>query len=601
MALMQRLPCGALQLDDEGRLTWVNHRGRTLLGVDETQPVSALTLVGFAIPDHRSRVEESLRQARANVSVSCQFVVYRSTPQRWVELSGWLQSDDGPVLVTLVDVTPQHDVVNLIELAPTPMMVTRASDGSMMMVNDAFCAVTGYAREEILGRPSAWMWRDPDVREAIVDSLLAHGRVVGEPVRFTDSAGGGREVLLSGQATQVMGNDAVLWQGLDITERKRAQQQLQQLDRLESLGVLAGGIAHDFNNLLLAILGHVQMAKSSSGDPDVTESLDRALEAASRAGQVTRELLNYAGGTRSATEAVDLDTLVDDSVGLSLSTILAGHRVRRRHARDGRRVSATRVHIRQILTNLLTNASEALGDQRGNVLISVGAVQIEESDEGWMPNMPAGEYRLLEVSDDGPGFGLAAAVRAFEPFFSTRTQGRGLGLASVLGLARRHGGAVRIGPSASGACVQVALPFVETEIGEDSVTERASSAPKVVRKLMVVDDDPSVLRAVRSMARAGGWKVIPCDGIDSAELALARDPPHAVLLDVRMPGVRGAEGLRRVRALAPDIPIMLMSGWVEAHVRDELDKVGHSGFFEKPFGPDVLYRALEASLEEGED
>ena len=146
----------------------------------------------------------------------------------------------------------------------------------------------------------------------------------------------------------------------------------------------------------------------------------------------------------------------------------------------------------------------------------------------------------------------------------------------------------------------MALPFADVAAeavhGEPSAPERLA-----IRRLLVVDDDPSVLRAVRAMARAGGWQVVPCDGIKSAELSIVREPPDVVLLDVRMPGVRGAEGLKRVRELVPNVPVMLMSGWVEDHVRDELESVGHSGFFEKPFGADALYEALEATWASDED
>ena len=147
--------------------------------------------------------------------------------------------------------------------------------------------------------------------------------------------------------------------------------------------------------------------------------------------------------------------------------------------------------------------------------------------------------------------------------------------------------------------MQVALPFFskpEQDAGQPSVQPGQNETEN--RRLLVVDDDPSVLRAVRAMARAGGWDVIPCDGIEAAELALVRDPPDVVLLDVRMPGVRGTEGLRRVRDLAPDVAVVIMSGWVEDKVRDELEDVGHSGLFEKPFGAEALYEALEAIWQE---
>jgi len=594
-ALLSLAPCVFLELDPVGRVTWANDVAGDVFGASGASGLYAKSLHSFAMQEDREGLQAAILEAAAGKRVEVEFQIHGVRPPRAVRavMRGFGGRDGGRMLVSAVDISGERDLVRVIELAPTPMLVSRAVDGRILMVNDAFCGVTGYARSEILGQPSSWMFRDPDVRARIVECLMAGGPVVGEQVRFTDSAGGARVVLLSGQACLVLGEETVVWQGLDITERRRHQERVQQLDRLESLGVLAGGIAHDYNNLLLAILGHVQMARAHSQDTDVTESLDRALEAASRAAQVTRELLNYAGGSKVETEAVDVDAIVDDSVGLSMSTMLAGHHVQRSYARDGRRVAANGTHLRQILTNLLANASDALGEQRGHVTLSVSTIEVEEGDEGWLPRLGPGEYRLLEVADDGPGFGLAAAVRAFEPFFSTRPQGRGLGLASVLGLARRHQGAVRIAPSSQGARVQVAIPFIEE--GASTADDAAEREPERPRRLLVVDDDPSVLRAVRSMARAGGWQVVPCDGIDSAELALAREPPDVVLLDVRMPGVRGAEGLRRVRELVPDVPVVLMSGWVEEHVRDELDDVGHSGFFEKPFGAELLYEALEAT------
>ena len=398
----------------------------------------------------------------------------------------------------------------------------------------------------------------------------------------------------------------------DVTERKRAEAQQRRLERrvqhaqkLESLGLLAGGIAHDFNNLLVSVLGNADlalrdMAKLSPGRPRVEE----IKKAAIRASELTGQMLAYSGRGQFVVEPVDVSELVRETGHLLKVSISKNAALRYELADDLPAVEADAAQIRQVVMNLITNASEAVGEEGGTITVRTGIIEVGReylaaTDLG--DGLPEGPYLFLEVSDTGRGMGRETRARLFDPFFSTKFTGRGLGLAAVLGIVRGHKGAIRVySEPGEGTTFKVLLPITERLAGKapraapDGRAEWRGSGT-----VLVIDDEPTVRNVARMMLERAGLTVLTAsDGEAGVELfSEHRDEIDAVLLDLTMPRMNGEETLRRLRRIRKDVPVILSSGYNEQDVTSRFTGDGPAGFIQKPFELEVLVGQFRRVME----
>jgi PAS domain S-box-containing protein len=387
-------------------------------------------------------------------------------------------------------------------------------------------------------------------------------------------------------------------------ERRAIDEKLQQAQRLESLGVLAGGIAHDFNNLLVGVLGNVSLGLAEAGNGPMREFLLGIESAAQRAAELTRQLLAYSGKGRFVIESIDLSVLVRDMTALIETALLRKARLHLGLARGLPAVEADVTQLRQIVMNLLTNGAEALGDGEGEISLRTGVQEIdadyaERTVDG--ASLLPGRYVYFEVSDNGVGIAPDAIPRIFEPFYTTKFTGRGLGLAATLGIVRSHRGGIKVySELGRGTTVKVLLPALDTpaptreETGRDVALVGAGT-------VLVVDDEPSVRRVARSMLERRGFAVVEAaDGAEALRHVEAGDAPiRAVLLDLTMPGLSGHDVFRRIKAAAPSLPVVMMSGYNEQNVTQQFVGKGLAGFVQKPFRASELYEKLAAALATG--
>ncbi len=396
---------------------------------------------------------------------------------------------------------------------------------------------------------------------------------------------------------QAEASSATLQKALDA-ERSRRLSELRETQKNESLGVLAGGIAHDFNNLLVAILGNASIALA---DLETTHPSRTAIEdvekAAHRAADLTRQLLAYAGRGHFVVEKLDLSGQVQEMTNTLRSALSPKATLRLEFGRDLPAIEGDAVQVRQVVMNLLTNASDALGDGEGTITVKMDARSIA----GGLSHAPAltdGMYVCLEVSDTGHGMDAATRARIFEPFFTTKFTGRGLGLAAAKGIIEGHGGTVTVRSEPNeGATFTVYFP---------ALAERAPAPPTplVMRKtppgtcVLVVDDEPLVRRAARTMLERQGVEVLEAsDGEQALQVySENRDRVRAVLLDLAMPRMDGQETLRRLRASPSSVPVLLMSGYDEDNVTGSELGRGAAGFLQKPFRAADLAKGLEQVL-----
>jgi PAS domain S-box-containing protein len=374
-------------------------------------------------------------------------------------------------------------------------------------------------------------------------------------------------------------------------QRSRLESQILQAQKLESLGVLAGGIAHDFNNLLVGILGNADLALMEVGtSSSARHFLEDLKRAAIRASELTNQMLAYSGKGRFVIEAVNINDLVHEmshllKVSISKRAVVKYHFFEQLPA-----VEADPTQIRQVVMNLITNASDAIGNKSGIISLSTGVVDADEEFFAACQvheNPKPGYYVFVEVSDTGIGMDAETIARIFEPFFTTKFTGRGLGLAAVMGIARGHRGAVRVeSHPGKGSTFTVYFPCQEALLHNKLRAEKGSGHTQRGEGLvLVVDDEESVRNIAKIMLERHGFSVITAkDGRDAVKVFQKRAPElAAVVLDMTMPHMGGEETFQKMLEIRPDIQVVLASGYTEQEATAHFVGKGLAGFIQKPF------------------
>jgi two-component system cell cycle sensor histidine kinase/response regulator CckA len=340
-------------------------------------------------------------------------------------------------------------------------------------------------------------------------------------------------------------------------QRLEAERRMQEAERLESLGVLASGLAHDLNNILTAILGNAALARDgapSAPDGPLSEIENNARAAA----DLCRRMLAGTGAAPIDLRPVDVDASVRACVARERSLAAEVGFVVTGGAGD-LEVAADELQWRQVLQNLLRNAVEALAGRTGTVRVQWAAIELPREslpESSVAAPLPPGRYLQLEVIDDGPGMAADVRARVFEPFFTTKFSGRGLGLASVHGIVRRHGGAIEVESEVgSGSCFRVFWPLTPGSTPASAAPARSGG------RVLVIDDDSSVRAVTVGLLRRRGWH---CEQAESGDHALAMLATgldvDGILLDMMMPGLTTAQVLAALRAKHPRLPVLLLSG-----------------------------------------
>jgi PAS domain S-box-containing protein len=390
-----------------------------------------------------------------------------------------------------------------------------------------------------------------------------------------------------------------------VEERRRLEERMQQSQKLESLGVLAGGIAHDFNNLLVSMLGNVDMALNKvANESPVRPFLQRIEGAVQRAADLTNQMLAYSGKGRFVVEPIDMTRVVEEMVHLLKTVVSKRALLNLQLAKGLPLVEGDATQLRQVVMNLITNASDAIGDADGVVTVRTGVTEVDDTYPGGSVLDEAigeGRYVYVEVTDTGCGMDAATRDRIFDPFFTTKHTGRGLGLAAVLGIVRGHRGGLRVySERGRGTTFKVLLPALSASApslpgpGEEEVPEEVPAGGGTV---LVADDEEAVREVASMMLESGGYEVVPAvDGQEAVEI-FRREPGRfaAVILDMTMPRMGGEEAFREIRRTAPGIPVILSSGYNEQESVNRFVGKGLSGFIQKPYrSKDLIAKVREA-------
>jgi two-component system, cell cycle sensor histidine kinase and response regulator CckA len=537
---------------------------------------------------------------------------------RWVQVVGKnLLADPsvGAVVINYRDVTEskraddelaasEERFRKAFNASPEPMTISHWPEGRYMDCNESFLRITGYRREEVIGRTDTEVrfWPKPEDRARCMQFLEEHARAIELEVIFGAKSGEERTGLFSAEVIEIRGEQCVLAVMKDVTERRSLEEQLRLSQKMEAVGQLAGGVAHDFNNLLTVILGYaILLLKDLVPEDPRRAPLEGIKQAADRAAALTQQLLAFSRRQVLAPRLLDLNAVVADMdkmlrrlIGehIELSTVLAP---------ELGLVKADPGQIEQVIMNLVVNARDAM-PIGGKLTIETGHVELDEACARRRTVGTSGPYVMLAVSDTGHGMDEDTRARVFEPFFTTKEKGKGtgLGLAVVYGIIKQSGGSVWVySEPGIGSTFKAYLPKVETTTEKPEATTANKRSRRGTETVLLVEDEAAVRSLVRDILESNGYVVLEASrAVEALEASQQHEGPIQLLLtDVVMPDIGGRKLADRLKASRPEAKVLYMSGYTDtAIVQHGLLEPGVA-FLQKPFTPEALSRKVREVLD----
>jgi two-component system cell cycle sensor histidine kinase/response regulator CckA len=629
-SLLDQVSDLVLCLRADGSLAYVNQPFLTALGysTDELENLNFADLVQAA---DRSRAAQAIQRARSGENVLAQRLALRTkTGQSLNALASLSAAADngGPACVRVLCrplVEPAAPMLHgaaqgatgderfrlLIEASPDAIFIYR--DNGLAYVNPAGLALLGAsAPADLLGTSPFDIIHPENHTRARARMRQAFERGDVLPMieqKLVRRDGSEVEVEIAAATFADPEGPAVLLIARDITERKFAEERRWQLkarirhaQKLESLGLLAGGIAHDFNNLLTSMLGYANLARMELEPECAAASMLAEIEkAAQRAAELSQQMLAYSGKGKFVLRVMRLDNLVREMARL-LETAVSKNATLHLDLQPAA-LEGDPTQIRQIVMNLITNASDALEGRNGTITLrtSIRHMTAEELRSPFRrDDLPAGDYACVEVEDTGCGMGEETIGCIFDPFFTTKFTGRGLGLAAVLGIVRGHRGAIKvISTPGEGSMFQVFFPAA-VQMAEEPPPAPAKPSFRWTGHgaALLVDDEAGVRSFASRVLQSAGLTVhAAVDGVDGLELfQQLGDHLNVVLLDLTMPRMDGLEVLRRITEAGATVPVILMSGYSEQEAAARAAGLNVRSFLQQPFQPDELLRHVAQAL-----
>uniref|UniRef100_A0A7C4RHH9 histidine kinase n=1 Tax=Desulfatirhabdium butyrativorans TaxID=340467 RepID=A0A7C4RHH9_9BACT len=605
--------------DLEGKILSANKAMSDLLGYDPD------TIVGEVIthamkPEHHplfhsDYLERFKEMPTQRGTFSC---FDRFGNQRYVEYASTLVTDeDGRTYVTGIGRNVTERILSeralrrqdarmraVLRAMPTPL-AAYDTKGRLQFTNPAFTRVFGWTLEELSGKPVPFV---PDSEKAItlakIKELYATGKPgILETRRFTRD-GRTVDVLISAALIQDAEGktEGMVACFLDLTEKKRLEAELLQAQKMEAIGTLAGGIAHDFNNLLMVIQGHVSlMMLDLEADHPMMRRLEDISRNVNQGADLTRQLLGFAKGGKYDVRPIDFNRLIREHDAVFQRT-QKGHVILEQLTEGVPSVMADRGQMEQILMNLYINAVQAM-PSGGTITVATSRERVDPAKAAAL-NVRPGTYVCIRVSDTGIGMDEKTRQRIFEPFFTTKEKGRGtgLGLASVYGIVRNHGGFIEVeSRPMHGTTFTVYLPATDERSAEDSKPSQRCNGfekAKACGTLLLVDDEPMVREVGAQLLQHLGYEVIQAGGGKDAleRYAAEGDRIDGVILDMIMPGMSGGVVFDQLKEMDPDVRVVLSSGYsIDGEAQAILDR-GCRGFLQKPFSLHQLREVLDRVL-----
>lgn len=490
----------------------------------------------------------------------------------------------------------------IFESATDGIVVVDLETKKLLMCNTMFCKMFGYSPDEI----SKLKFTDIHPKEDFPYILEKLEELSREEIYIAN------EILLKRKNGSIfyvdINTSPIIFYGKqytmgiirDITETKHLEAQLQQAQKMESIGTLAGGIAHDFNNLLSAIVGYTELSKMKLPEnSDIIDDLAEILKASERARKLVKQILTFSRHEESKLAPILIDFIVKEALKLIRSSIPATIEIKKNIEKCGT-IMADATQIHQIIMNLCTNAYHAMEDKGGIMEVTLNEVNISSADAALYHDLKPGPYVRLCCSDTGYGIDQSVMERIFEPYFTTKKSGKGtgLGLAVVHGIVKNHKGAIKVYSEPSkGSTFLVYLPLIKKEITEVKKFDEKLSEGK--ETILFIDDEQSIANLGKRILEKLGYSVESKTNCIEA-LDLFRSNPEKfdiVITDMTMPDMTGDVLANKLMAIRPDIPVIICTGFSEQISEQKALKKGIKSFLMKPLSSIQLAKAVREVLD----
>jgi PAS domain S-box-containing protein len=611
-------------LDDEGTIVAVNRawlRFATENGADEKQVHLGVNYLSACcesvdLPKDKFAMSalEGVRTVLAGMesSFSLEYPCHSPRGQAWFSMQVWrLEGTRKGVVVAHENITERkraEEQVNLqlsaLTAADNSILITDAQV-NIQGINPPFTKSTGYHAEEIIGKLPSILKSGQQKREfytGMWQTILAGNVWRGE---VTNRRKDGTLYTEEMTITPVRGADDLIAHYVairqDVTERRRFENRLQQAQKMEAIGTLAGGIAHDFNNILAAMFGFGSLLQQDTEDnPVLQEYVGEILRATGRAQDLVKQILTFSRQGEQKRKVIHLDCVIKEAMKFLRASLPAEIRMETNFAADAPAVLADPTKIYQIAINLATNAHHAMEGRGGTLRVSLDSFRPEESFIRSRPDFRPIQYARLVFVDSGHGMDAKTMARIFEPFYTTKPVGKGtgLGLAVVHGIVQSHEGLVTIDSRpGEGATFSLYFPARTDEpaLVESSTAEAISGHAE---RILLLDDEPALTSMFQKMLVRLNYQVTISGDARNAIDSFRQQPARfdLVITDLTMPEMNGLEVARQIRALHPEVPVILASGFMTNINRKSIAAAGICELLEKPVSFPALAAAVHRAL-----
>ena len=494
----------------------------------------------------------------------------------------------------------QSYLASIIDSMPSVLIGVNVH-GRITLWNSEASRSTGLSSEDALGRPlaEAFPRLGPEmdlVRDAVKTREV---RLATRKAHPTDHEIRYEDITIYPLADEE--DEGVVIRVDDVTEKVRLEKMVIQNEKMQSVGVLAAGIAHDFNNILAAIMGYTELARlTSSNSPTTLNYLDQLLLASKRAKELVQQILEFSRKSNAEKRPVDIGAIIKETLKLLRASIPSTIEIERNVESNMGAVEADPTQIHQIVMNLCTNAFHAMGREGGRLSVDLTPVDIGPESLAAHPDLKPGPYLRLTVNDTGHGMDPATASRIFEPYFTTKKtgEGTGMGLATVHGIVKNHGGDIRVySRPGAGTTFHVLLPMAEGR------TEKPPESPNVFQegheRILLVDDEEFLVDIGRSMLTRLGYRVDSRTSSPDALTAFKSRPDQydLIITDMTMPKMTGATLSTEIRKIRPDIPIIVCTGYSSELTSENPEDIGVNRILLKPLNLAELSQAVRQVLD----
>lgn len=621
-SMVENSPMGMhfYEINEKGDLIFTasNPAAVKLLGIDHTQFIGKKIIDAF--PDlENTEVPQKYKESAVNgTSWSTQQINYNDGIIIGAFEVYSYQTSPGKMVAVFFDISEkkraEEEIKEKSELlsafiknSPIYTFIKEVSpeQSRVLFASENFIDMIGISSSDMIGRTMYELFPAEFAKKMTADDWDVVSK--GEVLKFDEDLNGHNYTTIK---SPILAGSKKLLAGytIDVTDRNKAEEnqkklerQVQQAQKLESLGVLAGGIAHDFNNIFMAVLGHAELAKEDIplGAPG-RENLSEIITASHRASELSRQMLAYAGKASFALEKVDVSSVIDEMAHLLKTSISKKALLEINFDEALPLIQADPSQIRQIIMNLIINASDAIGDNNGFINVSAGKIYCDQNAISRMKllnDIEPGNYVYLEVRDTGSGMDSETINKIFDPFFTTKFTGRGLGLAAVIGIVRAHQGAIMVKSEVGkGTEFKLYFPAIEfSNLKKESSSETVDTEWTGKGTILLVDDEESLRMVGEKMIQKFGFKVYTAvDGLDAIEkFKKFYSEIDLVMLDLTMPKLDGIGTLPELVKIKSDIPVVMVSGFSFEDVSSRVGSKGLADVLQKPYNLNQLKKLLK--------